>query len=145
MFLITGTLLGPFYTLFTDPFEEYHAYISAAIIGFLIALVVALLEVWWLDKGIKYIRFIYLTLIRTFIYMVFITIIVSNVLIISRMIRFDLTYTGVLVSEEWIHYILFKDYAYALIYGLVFALSVNFTKANVPTVVPASRSPDAVR
>ena len=126
--LIAGTLLGPIYAIFSDGFDELHPFISGAVAGFFISLVIASLEIWWLDKGIKQLRFIILVFLRTLIYLFFISLIASNVLIVSRMIRFDMSYGEVLVSSEFQNYIIYGDFPILLIYALVFALAVNFTR-----------------
>lgn len=126
--LIAGSLLGPLYAAFSDGFHEIHPFISGIAAGFLISLVISLLEIWWLDKGIKQIRFFVLVLLRTIIYIVSITFIAANVLIISRMIRFNLNYIEVLESQEYQDFLLHGDFPILLVYTLVFALTVNFTR-----------------
>jgi adenylate cyclase len=128
--LIVGTLLGPFYALFSESFsfEELHPYLNGAVIGLLISLFVALMEIWWLDKGTKHFPFSILVFLRTIIYIVSITIIATNVFIISRMIRIDLTYSAVLKSKGWQDYVYEQDFFIVLIYALFLALSVNFIR-----------------
>lgn len=126
--LITGTLLGPIYIIFSDGFQEVHPFITSMVMGFLISGVIAIFEIWYLDKGIKHMSFLALVFLRTILYVLLILIIMLNSLIVSRMIRFDLSYVGVLQSEEFSNYIFYQDFYIAITYALVFALSVNFTR-----------------
>lgn len=126
--LIIGTMLGPIYIVFSDGFHNIIPFVNATIGAFLISCVIALLEIWLLEKGIRKLRFITLLFIRTIIYIVFITVIIVNVLVISRMIVNNNSYSDVLNSQEFQNYIYHEDFIILLIYSVVFALTINFTR-----------------
>jgi len=126
--VIAGALLGPFYVIFSDGFVSIDPYINATIIGILIGFTVSLLEIFVFGRGPQNWKFITLLLFKTFLYIFLILLIISNVLIIYRMLKYDLSYGGVLVSEEFYDYIYHKDFVIVLLYATSLTFSVNFTR-----------------
>ncbi len=126
--LAVGTLLGPIYIVFSDGFKDIVPFINAIIIAFLVSGLIAVLEIWLLVKGIRKLSFIVVLILRTAIYLVLITTIIVNVLVVSRMIIYKLSYTEVLNSSEFQYFIYYEDFRIAILYGLFFALSINFTR-----------------
>ncbi len=126
--IIAGLLLGYLYVLFTDGFEKLHPFISATVGGFLVAVVIAILELWIFTGGVRKIKFLTLLTIRTLLYLFLVTLILFNVMVISRMIRYGLTYFQTLTSTEFQNYIFKEDFPVLIVYALTFAFSINLTR-----------------
>ena len=126
--IITGMLLGNLYVIFTDGFEKLHPFITATIGGFLIALVVAILEMWVFAGGVRKIKFLTLLTLRTLLYLLLIILILFNVIAISWMLRYELTYSQLFEFEDFQHYIFKEDFPIAIVYTLAFAFSINLTR-----------------
>lgn len=126
--LIAGILLGNLFVIFSDGFEKLHPFINATIGGILIALVIAILELWVFTGGVRKIKFIKLLTLRTLLYLFLITLILFNVMAISRMVRYDYTYLQTLTSAEFQNYIFKEDFPIVIVYTLAFAFSINFTR-----------------
>lgn len=126
--LIAGTLLGLFYVIFSDGFEKFYPFLNAAIGGFLVAAVIAILEIWVLAGGVRKLSFFTLLLLRTLLYIVLITLIILGVIVISWMIRNQLTLGGVFTDPTFTYYIFEEDFFIAIVYAMTFALSINFTR-----------------
>jgi len=125
---LTGAGLGVIYVIFSDGFGSIFPFINGFIGGFLIGVMVAVLELYYFKISFHRFKFLTIIILRLLFYIVLITFIIINVLVISRMIRYDLTYIGVLRSEEFINFVRYKDFLASIIFSVVFALGVNFTR-----------------
>ena len=126
--LLAGTLLGPLYTIFSDGFVSIDPYINSMVGGFLVGAMVAVLELYVFDKHWRKLRFTTVLFLRTVLYVLLIFLILFNVVVIYRMQRYDLNYWGVLASEEFRDYIFNQDFPVLMIYAVVLALAINFTR-----------------
>jgi len=126
--ILAGVVLGPFYVIFADGFDHWYPFANGIIVGFILASIVAVLEVWVFTGGIRRVRFLILFAFRVFGYLLLIITVSFNVFLISRMRRFDMTYREVLQSEEFQDYIFKGDYYLVLIFVLVIIAVVNFTR-----------------
>ena len=122
-------VLGPLYAVFSDGFRHgVGPYINTIIIGFQIGSLISFLELYLFAGGLRKLRFITLFLIKTVIYVVLIVLIIFNVLVISRILKYHLNYYQVVISDEFQNYLFYKDFDLAIIYTLVFAITINFTR-----------------
>lgn len=126
--IIAGLLLGYLYVILTDGFEKLHPFITATIGSILIAVVIAILELWVFAGGIRKIKFLTLLILRTILYLILVTIILFNVIAISWMLREDLSYIQLFEFEKFQNYIFKEDFSILILYALVFAFSINFTR-----------------
>ena len=126
--ILAGTFLGPLYIVFSDGFVSIDPYINGLIGGFLVGLMVAVLELYVFGKSFRKLKFSIILFLRTGLYVLLIFVILLNVLIIYRMQRYDLSYSGVLNSEEFQDYVLQKDFPIGMLYAVVLALAINFTR-----------------
>lgn len=126
--VLAAIFLGLLYAAFSDGFEELFPFINGGIAGFLAGLVIATLELGFFSGGLRKRRFIYILILRTSLYFVFLTLLILNVLIISRMIRLDQSYVGVLSDPAFQHYVFKEDFPTLIVYAVFFAFSVNFTR-----------------
>lgn len=123
-----GTILGIIYIVLSDGFTAFYPFVNGIIGGFLVGLTISVLElIVFRTRGFR-LSFITIIALRTLLYGVLIFLILLNILVVSRMIRFELSYREVLVSDEFINYMLQEDFFIAFIYAMVFAFSVNFIR-----------------
>ncbi len=130
-FVVAGIALGIIYTFFVYGFgfSEFWHYRNGAVIGLILGLLIALLELFVFSRGAKRLKFIWLLTLRTLIYFTFITVIIFNVAAISRMFRWDLGYFEVLSDMRFYHgYLLQGDFSVAIVYTLILAFSINFVR-----------------
>jgi len=123
-----GVLLGLIYVSFANGFSSIYPFINGAIIGFILGALISFLELWVFTSGSRKMRFISLLTLRTAIYIFIITSVTLLVTIISRSIRFEMNYSQVIGSEEFRTYITRGNFSVAILYSLLFAFSINFTR-----------------
>ena len=126
--VLLATFLGLLYVVFSDGFKEIYPFINGGIAGFIAGLVIATLELGFFSGGLRKRRFVYILILRTSLYFFFLTLLILNVLIVSRMIRLDQSYVKVLSDPAFQHYIFKEDFPIVVVYAIVFAFSVNFTR-----------------
>lgn len=128
LLIIGGIVLGPVFTVFSDGFTAIFPYINAVIIGFSVALLVALLELYVFTKRIRKLTFLTILLLRTGLYMVCITIITFLILVFARTIRYNMSFSAVLKSEEFQRFMYEGHFIIIIVYILAIAFTVNFTR-----------------
>lgn len=127
-FVLSGVLLGIIYIFFANGISDLYPFVNGGIVGLLAGLLIAVLELYAFSRGTKKIKFIWLLTARSLIYLVLITTIILMVVIISNMIRLDQTYNEVIYSQDFQYYLLKGNFSTAIVYGLVFAFSINFVR-----------------
>lgn len=127
-FVIVGISLGIIYIFFANGTSELYPFLNGAIIGLLAGLLIAVLELFVFARGAKKIKFIGLLIIRSLVYLVLIMGIILTVVITSRTIRLDQTYSDVLQSQDFQYYIREGDFSIAIVYAITFAFSINFVR-----------------
>ncbi len=126
--ITAGILLGLFYALLSDGFGDIFPYINTAIIGLVVGILISYFELYFFAlKKIRKLRFIPLVLIRTAIYVVLITVIIFFELVIARMIKYDLSFHGVWISDEFQTYVFEQDFLIAIVYTIAIAFCISFT------------------
>ena len=127
-FILAGVVLGPVFTVFSDGFTSPVPYINAVVIGFSVALLVAILELYVFTGGMRKLKFITVLALRTGLYLVLITIIIFMITVLSRAIRYDVSFAEVLQSEEFQHFVYKGHFSTIIVYTLAIAFTVNFTR-----------------
>jgi adenylate cyclase len=122
-----GALLGLIYSAFSDGFGVLYPHVNTFIIGILVGALISYLEFYVFPEKGRSLKFMSLLLIRTVLYIGSISLIVFFVLLISRMIRLDMSFSQVLVSEDFKRYIFEEDFKVAIIYTVAFAFIINFS------------------
>ncbi len=125
--ILIGALLGLIYSSFSDGFHVLYPHINTFIIGILVGCLISYLEFYVFPKRGRRIKFIQLVIVRSFIYILLITIIVFIVLLVSRMIRLNMGFSEVLASDEFRFYLFEEDFGVAIIYTVAFAFIINFS------------------
>lgn len=125
--LSLGVILSPIYAFFADGFTSITPYINALIIAILLAGTVAFSEFILFTGKVKKIKFYQLLLFRVLLYTTSVVIIITVVMIVSRMFRFNLNFQEVLNSKEFKEYIYEQDYKTGIIYALSLVGLVVFT------------------
>lgn len=126
--MVVGIILGLIYIFFERGFSAPFSYVNGAVIGFLLGLLIALVELFVFARGAKRFKFIWLLVFRTFFYFVLVTLIIFNVVVITQMI---LNKTGYITAIRGDHV---QDYLYsgrfltAVIATLGFSFAVNFVR-----------------
>jgi adenylate cyclase len=122
------------YIAFARGFGHLHYFITGGAAGLLLGAAISFLELWVFSSGVRKIRFATLLTLRTLIYLILITFVIFHVAMVSRMIRLDMSYLQVLHSSDpdpdnaIRSYLLRGDFDTAVIFSLVFAFSINFTR-----------------
>jgi adenylate cyclase len=127
-FVVVGILLGVIFIFFANGTSEFYPFINGALIGSLAGLLIAVLELFLFARGAKKIKFIWLLIIRSLIYVVLITGIILLVVVGSRIIRLNQNFSEVLQSQNFQYYIKDGNFSVALVYALTFAFSINFVR-----------------
>ncbi|XOV94998.1 MAG: hypothetical protein ACFHWX_09865 [Bacteroidota bacterium] len=123
-----GVILGLIYVAFSNGFSSLYPFINGGVIGLLLGSLIAYMELWVFTTGSRKMRFITLLSLRTIIYTTLIATVIFLTTAISRMVRFDHSFSQVMQSEEFQTYILHGNFSVAILYSLLFAFSINFTR-----------------
>jgi len=125
--LLFGLIAGSFYVLFSDGFGELYPFTNGLIGGFLISLNIAFYEFVVFTGKFRSLKFYQLLIIRIVAYAISLTSCVLVVLIVSRMIRYNLNFYEVIISNEFNFYIYHEDFFVALAYVFFITAATNFT------------------
>lgn len=125
--ILVGAGLGLIYSSLSDGFGNLYPHVNTVIIGVLVGTLISYLEFYIFPKRSRKLKFISIVLIRSALYVVFITPIVFFVLLISRMIRLDMSFKEVLSSNEFQYYLFNEDFKVAVVYTIAFAFIINFS------------------
>ena len=126
--IIVGVLLGIVYIYFANGLKEFYPYINGAVAGLLVGLLLAFLELFFFARGAKRLKFIWLLIIRTLLYLVLITGIIYHVVLVSHMKRYALTYLEVTQSVNFQEDLFEGNFSNAIVYTLAFGFSINFVR-----------------
>ena len=124
--ILIGAFVGPFYVVFSDGFSSLSPYFNAFAAGILIALNIAFFEFVIFAGKVKRLPFYQLFTIRVVLYVISILFIILCVLIFSRMIKYDLNFYEVLLSDEFREYIQYKDFFIVVFYAFAIVALTNF-------------------
>jgi adenylate cyclase len=124
--ILIGIIMSGFYVILSDGFTSFFPYINAIIAAFFVVLFISFLEFEIFSEKIKRWKFSYLLILRTFLYSLFIPLIIFSVLLFARVIRYGISWSEVLYSEEFQQYIFQKDFKVAVVYTLGLAFSASF-------------------
>jgi adenylate cyclase len=126
--IFTGIFLGLFYAFLSDGFGNIFPYVNTAIIGLIVGLLISYIElyIFTLDEFRK-LEFIPKVLIRTALYVILISLVIFFELVVARMIKYDLSFHGVWISEEFQTYMFEKDFLIAIVYTIAIAFCIGFT------------------
>ena len=126
--ILSGFGLGLVYVMLSDGLGDSFPIINGVTIGVLVGLVVSLLELQVFTGSIRKLRFSYIILIRTTLYLILITMIILLELMVARMVKYNLGFKEVWVSREFQNYLFHMDFPVVIIYTLAIAFTVNFTR-----------------
>ncbi|MDN5210429.1 adenylate/guanylate cyclase domain-containing protein [Fulvivirgaceae bacterium BMA12] len=122
-----GVVAGPFYVIFSDGFDHLFPYINSMIGGVMGALFISWVELELLSGKKRFLKFYYVLLIRTGLYGLVIPSMLFLIFVISRMVRYDLSFGGVLSSSEFQNYIYEQDFNVAIAYAIVLSFLASFS------------------
>lgn len=127
LLLLVAVVVSPVYTFFSDGFSSLTPYINSLTIAVLVALSIAFFEFILFTGRLRKIKFYQLFLLRVLLYSLTVVGIITLVMIISRMFRFDLNFSEVLRSEEFQHYLYQEDFLIGSLYTLGLLTILVFT------------------
>ena len=127
-FVIVGVFLGIVYIFFEHGISAPFHYINGAIIGFVLGLLIAFLELFVFARGAKRIKFIWLLAIRTLLYFVLVTVIIFNVTVFAQMFLNDFGYLDTIRADFIQSYLYSGRFLTAVFSALIFSFSVNFVR-----------------
>ena len=126
--LITiGIFLGILYPVFSDGLGSIYPYINGIVIGVLLALLFSFYEFILFSGSIKKLKFYKIFLIRVILYSLTVFGTIFLVLVVYRMLYYDLNFYAVLKSDEFNTYLVKKDFNVLIAYTLGIITIVNFT------------------
>ncbi|CAN5253722.1 hypothetical protein BH23BAC1_BH23BAC1_16370 [soil metagenome] len=125
--ILSGIIMAVFYAFLSDGFTSFFPYINGIICALLLGALVSFLELELFSGKARRWKFIYLLILRTLLYSLFIPLIIFCILLITRTIKFNMGITEVLYSEEFQNYIFNKDFKIAIAYTLLLAFIISFT------------------
>lgn len=114
--------------LLTFGFSNVNAWFNASVIAVLCGLLISLFEVYLFRKPLRHLKFYWVFVIRTGVYLFSMSSILFHVSLFSRMYRFHLSYKGVLASEEFKVYLYDGRFLREVVYITIFALIIHFTR-----------------
>lgn len=126
--VIAGIVFGIIYIFFSNGISEFYPFVNGAAVGIIIGLIISILELNFFARGAKKLRFIWVLVLRMAFYLLLINLVIFNVVVVSRMIRFELGYFDVTRSADFQNYMLQGNYMVSVAYTLIFAFSINFVR-----------------
>ncbi len=125
---LTGIFLGLSFIFFAHETSRLFPYISGAIVGLVAGLTISYLELYLFTRKIRKIKFIWLLTIKSLLYLLIFTIIIFNVVVLSRMYRLQMTYVEVLNAEDFQYYLSNGSFKLEIFYTLSFSFIIIFTR-----------------
>jgi adenylate cyclase len=124
-----GAFLGAFFVFANKGFiENYHHYYNGIVSGIVIGLFISIVEVYVFARNARKIKFFWFLLIRLGVYTISLVFILVHVAVISQMIRMEESYSEVWSSKTIQFYINEGSFQAEVIYIIVFAVLINFTR-----------------
>ena len=124
--LLAAFIVSPLYTILVDGFGSWIPFINGAILAPSIVLIFGFFEFVVFSGKVRKKSFHVLLTLRISAYFISITLCVLLVMILSRMFRFDISFQGVLESEEFKYYLNYGDFKALIMYIFVIVLLANF-------------------
>ena len=120
--------MGVIYIYFEQGFKAVFPYVNGVVIGAVLGLLIAVLELFVFARGAKRIKFIFLLIVRTLFYLILITIIIFTSVVITQMIMNSSGYIETLNGSYIQSYLFGGRFLTAISYTLLLAFSVNFVR-----------------
>jgi len=127
-FVIVGIILGIIYIFFEHGFSAPFHYVNGVAVGFILGLLIAMLELFVFARGAKRLKFIWLLALRTLLYFILVTVIIFNVAVATQMILDDIGYVAAIKGDFIQAYLIDGRFSTAVFAALVFSFSVNFVR-----------------
>ncbi len=135
---LTAIFLGLSFIFFAHGTSRLFPYISGAIVGLVGGLIISYFELYLFTRKIRKIKFIWLLTIKSLLYLLIFTIIIFNVVVLSRMYRLQMTYVEVLNAEDFQYYLSNGSFKLEIFYTLSFTFIIIFTR--LPFVANCKKS-----
>lgn len=126
--IIFGAFLGVLFVFLVKGFSSVVPYYNGFISGIVIGLFISIVEVYVFARNARKIKFFWFLLMRLTVYTVSLVFLLVHVAVFSQMIRMDETYTEVWNSHTLQFYINEGSFQAEVIYIIVFAVLINFTR-----------------
>lgn len=126
--MVVGVILGIIYIFFERGFSSPFSYINGVVTGFILGLLIAILELFVFARGAKRFKFIWLLALRTLFYFVLVTVIIFNVAVVTQMIIDNIGYMAAIRGAHIQDYLSSGRFLTAVIATLGFSFIVNFAR-----------------
>ena len=127
--LITfGITAGLFFVMFADGFSSWYPFLNGAVIGFLIAVIASIFELFIYENSVRKKPFISVLIIRSLFYMFFITIIFVGEIGIARMIKENLDVASLIQNEAFNEFLFGGRFTTSFFYTFTIVIIINFTR-----------------
>lgn len=127
-FFLAGMFLGIAYIFFEHGISDAWHYILGAVVGSIMGLLIAILELFLFARGAKKLKFIWLLILRGLLFFILITAIIFNGTVITQMILKNTGYVETINAEHIQLYLSDNRFLNAVVYTLIFAFAVNFVR-----------------
>ncbi|GJM30429.1 MAG: adenylate cyclase [Cyclobacteriaceae bacterium] len=118
-----GLAGGFLYTLIEDGWVMIPLF-NGTLAGFMVGITIALLELYVFAGNLRKIAFTQIFVLRVGVYFILAFFITFSIFLLSRMIQFDLSFSGVLYSDEFQYYLLNRYYLVLIVCFFVIVLCV---------------------
>lgn len=123
-----GAFLGVLFVFLVKGFSSVVPYYNGFISGIVIGLFISIMEVYVFSRNARKIKFFWFLLIRLAVYTVSLVFLLVHVAVFSQMFRMHETYSEVWNSHTLQIYINEGSFQAEVIYIIVFAVLINFTR-----------------
>jgi len=129
-FVVAGIILGILYIFIEHRFSaQLHNYRNGVAVGIILGLMIPILELSVFSRGAMRLKFIWLLIFRTGLYLVLITLIIFNVVVYGTYInKQGLGYIETMGDPDFHAYLFGGPFLTAVLTTLVFSFSVNFIR-----------------
>ena len=124
--VLVAMLLGTIYVIFSDGFGSIYPFVAGIGSGFLIGIIFSLLELEVFTGNFRRLRFNYILLIRTLVYIVVVMVVVILITSASRSLSQGVSIGQIFTSPEYQAYLTTGDFPIAISYAAALILVINF-------------------
>lgn len=123
-----GITAGLFYTALSNGLSDFYPLLNGIIIGFVLAIVAAVFELFFYEKGIRKYKFIVVLAMRSIFYFLLIITVILIEIGAARMIKDDLSFSQLLQNEKFNDYIFGGEFRNSVFYTFALSLFINFNR-----------------
>jgi adenylate cyclase len=125
---LAGAVMGVVFIFFGHGIGKLFPFFNGLAIGTIAGMALGYFELYLFERNFRQWRFVWFFLIRFGIYTTFFIALLFNFTAFSQMIRLGQSYPEVMRSPEFLHYLNEGTFRSEIIYVMLFAILLNFTR-----------------